>query len=83
MYEAKKAFIYRAKLYSVGQEITPVQYERILRDKVAIKRGIPSMVAPRVEAEVRQVELPAKKEVEPKPKKKPGRPKKTDAGKKK
>ena len=89
MYEAKKAFIYRAKLYSVGQEITPMQYGRMMRDKGAMKRGIPEMVAPQVETKVEQAELPVidKAEEAPvvtkaKPKRKPGRPKKTDTEKK-
>lgn len=46
MYKVTKAFIYRAKLYAVGQELTDNAYQRMLRDKVAAKRGVPDMVAP-------------------------------------
>lgn len=46
MYKVKKAFIYRAKLYPIGQELTVGEYDRMMRDKVAVRRGIPEMVAP-------------------------------------
>lgn len=46
MYKVIKPFIYRARLYPIGRELTEREYERMMRDKVAIKRGIPGMVAP-------------------------------------
>lgn len=46
MYKVTKAFIYRAKLYPIGRELTEREYDRMMRDRVAIKRGIPGMVAP-------------------------------------
>ena len=44
MYKVKEAFIYKAKLYDIGLELTEREYQRIARDKVAIKRGIPAML---------------------------------------
>ena len=45
MYKVKKAFIYRARLYPIGMEIPESEYVRMMRDKVAIRRGIPELVA--------------------------------------
>lgn len=51
MYKVVKPFIYRARLYPIGLELTEGEYERMMRDKVAIKRGVPEMVAPNDEPE--------------------------------
>lgn len=78
MYKVTKAFIYRAKLYPVGRELTEREYERMMRDRVAAKRGVPDMVAPHgpkkpdppvilLETQEQPVQAPARK---------PGRPKK-------
>ena len=45
MYKVTKAFIYRAKLYPIGRELTEREHDRMMRDKVAIRRGIPDKVA--------------------------------------
>ena len=45
MYRVTKSFIYRARLYPIGHKLTERQYTRMMRDKVAIRRGIPEMVA--------------------------------------
>ena len=44
MYKVREAFIYKAKLFDVGLELSDAEYQRIARDKVAIKRGIPAML---------------------------------------
>lgn len=44
MYKVREAFIYKAKLFDVGLELADAEYQRIARDKVAIKRGIPAML---------------------------------------
>ena len=44
MYKVREAFIYKAKLFDVGLELADAEYQRIARDKVAIKRGIPTML---------------------------------------
>ncbi len=81
MYKVIKPFIYRARLYPVGRELSELEYLRMMRDKVAVKRGIPDMVAPHD-----PVVPPAPKKVEPpvvvekvkkEPARKPGRPRKT------
>ncbi len=64
MYKVVKAFIYRARLYSVGQELTEHEYRRMMRDKVAIKRGIPVMVASQ-ESPLPSVQEKAKKDIVP------------------
>lgn len=43
-YKVREAFIYKAKLFDVGLELSDAEYQRIARDKVAIKRGIPTML---------------------------------------
>lgn len=45
MYKVTKAFIYRAHLYPIGTAIPESDYVRMMRDKVAIRRGIPDMIA--------------------------------------
>ncbi len=44
MYKVTKAFIYRAQLYPINTEIPESEYVRMMRDKVAIRRGIPDMI---------------------------------------
>ena len=45
MYKVTKAFIYRARLYPAGMDIPESEYVRMVRDKVAIRRGIPELIA--------------------------------------
>ncbi|MFA5448837.1 MAG: hypothetical protein WC292_00125 [Clostridia bacterium] len=81
MYVVTKKFIYRARLYEVGQELTADEFLRMSKDKVAIKRGVQEMVTfvelplPAAEeaVELERVEEPVvevteKPKSEPKPK---------------
>ena len=87
MYKVTKAFIYRAKLYPIGRELTAREYERMMQDRVAIRRGIPDKVAlPAKPAPVvvqEKVEKPAAETPEKKPtaEKKPAATKKPAAKK--
>ena len=85
MYKVTKAFIYRARLYPVGQEVTERQYERMIRDKIAIQRGIPEKVAPQSQpvASDKKAAPEEKVETKTKPDKRPAAsPKKSTAGSK-
>jgi|LSQX01.2.fsa_nt_gb hypothetical protein len=81
MYKVTKAFIYRAKLYPIGRELTEREYSRMMHDKVAIKRGIPGMVAPQDRTTKKATEPvvvdKAPKQPAKPPARKPGRPRKT------
>ena len=81
MYKVIKPFIYRARLYPVGRELTESEYARMMRDKVAIKRGVPGMVASqdqlkKAAKEPVVVDKAPKQPAKP-PARKPGRPRKT------
>lgn len=80
MYKVIKPFIYRARLYPVGRELTESEYARMMRDKVAIKRGVPEMVASQDQlkkaTEPVVVDKAPKQPAKP-PARKPGRPRKT------
>lgn len=85
MYKVTKAFIYRARLYPVGQEVTERQYERMIRDKIAIQRGIPEKVAPQSPPVASGKKVAPDKKAEPKTKpegKAAASPKKRTAGSK-
>lgn len=75
MYKVTKTFIYRAKLYAVGQELSDKRCQRMMKDKVAARRGIPAMVAPQEPPEpvVEADPVPPVVSHETKEKKKPGR----------
>lgn len=86
MYKVTKAFIYRAKLYPIGRKLTENEYERMTRDRVAVKRGIPEKVSPLaspvLEVVPKKVETPAAETPAKKPAaKKPTAPRKPAAKK--
>lgn len=81
MYKVTAEFIYRAKLYPIGRELTEFEYNRMIRDKIAVKRGIPEKVAPTdqktVQSETKET-VKAEKETEIKKANKPTTKKKVE-----